>query len=92
MWSCSVLTLAFGFTGYLLPWNELAFFATRVGTDIASAIPLVGEFIVSRSRGGGPDVTGATLTRLFGVHVAILPMITTTILVVHLLLSCRCTA
>jgi cytochrome b6 len=79
------LTLAFGFTGYLLPWNELAFFATRVGTDIASAVPLVGEFIVRFTR-GGPDVTGATLTRLFGVHVAILPMITTTVLVVHLAL------
>jgi quinol-cytochrome oxidoreductase complex cytochrome b subunit len=79
------LTLAFGFTGYLLPWNELAFFATRVGTDIASAVPLVGEFIVRFTR-GGPDVTGATLTRLFGVHVAILPMIATAILILHLAL------
>jgi cytochrome b6 len=79
------LTLAFGFTGYLLPWNELAFFATRVGTDMAAAVPIVGDFIVRFTR-GGPDVTGATLTRLFGVHVAILPMIATSLLVVHLLL------
>jgi cytochrome b6 len=79
------LTLAFGFTGYLLPWNELAFFATRVGTNMASAVPLVGDFIVRFTR-GGPDVTGATLTRLFGVHVAILPMMTTALLGLHLLL------
>ena len=79
------LTLAFGFTGYLLPWNELAFFATRVGTDMASTVPIVGGFIVRFMR-GGPDVTGATLTRLFGVHVAILPMLVTALLVVHLVL------
>jgi cytochrome b6 len=79
------LTLAFGFTGYLLPWNQLAFFATRVGTDMASAVPLVGDFVVRFTR-GGPDVTGATLTRLFGMHVAILPMIATVLVALHLLL------
>jgi cytochrome b6 len=79
------LTLAFGFTGYLLPWNELAFFATRVGTDMAATIPVVGDFLVRFTR-GGPDVTGATLTRLFGVHVAILPMLATALLALHLLL------
>jgi cytochrome b6 len=79
------LTLGFGFTGYLLPWNQLAFFATRVGTDVVAAVPLVGEFLVRFMR-GGPDVTGATLTRLFGMHVAILPMIATVLIAVHLLL------
>jgi cytochrome b6 len=79
------LSLAFGFTGYLLPWNQLAFFATRVGTDVAAAVPIVGEFLVRFTR-GGPDVTGATLTRLFGMHVAILPMIATVLIGVHLLL------
>lgn len=77
------LTLAFGFTGYLLPWNQLAFFATRVGTDMAAAVPLIGDFLVRFTR-GGPDVTGATLTRLFGMHVAILPMIATALVVLHL--------
>jgi len=79
------ITLAFGFTGYLLPWNQLAFFATRVGTDVAAAIPAVGEFLVRFTR-GGDDVTGATLTRLFGMHVAILPMIATVLVGVHLFL------
>ena len=79
------LTLAFGFTGYLLPWNELAFFATRVGTDMIAVLPVAGTFLVEFMR-GGPDVTGATLTRLFGMHVAILPMIATVMIAVHLLL------
>ncbi len=79
------LTLGFGFTGYLLPWNELAFFATRVGTDIAGAVPVMGEGIVRFLR-GGPDVTGATLTRFFGVHVAVLPAIATALVGLHLVL------
>jgi cytochrome b6 len=79
------ITLGFGFTGYLLPWNELAFFATRVGTDLAGAIPGIGETTVRFLR-GGPEVTGATLTRFYGVHVAILPAFTSLILIAHLLL------
>ncbi len=79
------LIMGFGFTGYLLPWNELAFFATRVGTDIPGALPVVGEATVNFLR-GGPDVTGATLTRFYGVHVAVLPAIATGLLGLHLLL------
>ena len=79
------LTLGFGFTGYLLPWNELAFFATRVGTDIAGAVPLVGGGVVRFLR-GGPDVSGATLTRFYGVHVAVLPALATALLGLHLAL------
>ena len=83
-----LLTLAFGFTGYLLPWNQVSFFATRVGTDIAANVPGIGEFIVRFMR-GGKDVTGATLTRLFGFHVAILPAIATLLVGLHLLLVQR---
>jgi cytochrome b6 len=79
------LSLAFGFSGYLLPWNELAFFATKVGTDIAGSVPLVGEPIMELLR-GGPDVGGATLSRFFGFHVALFPAIFTVLLAVHLLL------
>jgi cytochrome b6 len=82
------LTLAFGFTGYLLPWNEVSFFATRVGTDIAAAMPVVGRGIVRFLR-GGDDVTGATLTRLFGFHVALLPAVATALVLLHLLLVQR---
>ena len=79
-----VFTLAFGFSGYLLPWNELAFFATKVGTDIVGVIPIIGEPLKIFLR-GGEDVTGATLSRFFGIHVAILPAIFTIFLVFHLL-------
>jgi cytochrome b6 len=79
------LSLAFGFTGYLLPWNELAFFATRVGTEIPGVIPWVGPFLRRLLR-GGDEVTGATLTRFYGIHVAILPAIVTVILGLHLFL------
>ena len=77
------IAMAFGFTGYLLPWNELAYFATRVGTEITGAIPLVGDFLLRVAR-GGDDVTGATLTRFYGFHVAVLPAVTTAILGLHL--------
>lgn len=79
------LTLAFGFTGYLLPWNELSYFATRVGTEIPGVIPVVGPFLRTLLRGGN-DVTGATLTRFYGIHVAILPAIVTVVLGLHLFL------
>jgi len=79
------LTLGFGFTGYLLPWNELAYFATRVGTEIPGVVPVVGPFLRTLLR-GGEDVTGATLTRFYGIHVAILPAIVAVILGLHLFL------
>jgi len=78
-----LLAMGFGFSGYLLPWNELAFFATKVGTDIAGVIPFIGDTIKEVLR-GGDDVTGATLSRFYGIHVAILPLITTIFLVMHL--------
>jgi cytochrome b6 len=79
------LLLAFGFTGYLLPWNQLSVFATKVGTEIPGKIPVVGGFLQHFMR-GGPDVTGGTLTRLFGFHVAVLPMLMAVTLGVHLYL------
>jgi cytochrome b6 len=79
------LALGFGFSGYLLPWNTLAYFATKVGTQIASVVPFVGYDILVFLR-GGEEVTGATLTRFFGIHVAVLPMIATAFLIMHLLL------
>lgn len=80
-----LLTLGFGFSGYLLPWNELAFFATKVGTDIAGVIPLVGKPVLLLLR-GGEEVTGATLTRFFGIHISILPAVFLLFLGVHLIL------
>ena len=78
------LGLGLGFSGYLLPWDELAFFATKVGTDIAGAVPFIGEAVKEFLR-AGPDVTAATLTRFYAFHVALLPALFTTFLVLHLL-------
>ncbi|MCK4371537.1 MAG: cytochrome bc complex cytochrome b subunit, partial [candidate division Zixibacteria bacterium] len=78
------LTMAFGFSGYLLPWNELAFFATRVGTGMAGAMPGLGEQVLIIMR-GGEEVTGATIGRFFALHVAILPGTTVLVLSAHLL-------
>jgi cytochrome b6 len=82
------LALAFGFSGYLLPWNTLSFFATKVGTEVAGVVPVIGGFMVRFLR-GGDEVTGATLTRFYGFHVAILPAIATGLLALHLLMVQR---
>jgi cytochrome b6 len=79
------LALGFGFTGYLLPWNELAYFATKVGTEITGAVPGIGPF-ARRLLRGGDEVTGATLTRFYGIHVAILPALTASLVGLHLFL------
>jgi len=79
------IIMGFGFSGYLLPWNKLAFFATKVGTDIPGSMPIIGDFILRFLR-GGERVTGGTLSRFYGWHVAILPAITTALLGIHLLL------
>jgi len=79
------LALFFGFSGYLLPWNTLAYFATKVGTDVAGQVPVMGH-LLTRILRGGEDVTGATLSRFYGIHVAILPLLTTGILGLHLFL------
>jgi cytochrome b6 len=79
------VVLAFGFSGYLLPWNQLAFFATKVGTGIAGSLPLLGDWLMAFLR-GGERVSGGTLSRFYGWHVAILPAIATLLLALHLTL------
>ncbi len=82
------LALGFGFSGYLLPWNTISYFATKVGTDMASSVPVVGHAI-GRFLRGGDDVSGATLTRFFGFHVAVLPACASVLLLLHLALVQR---
>ncbi len=77
------LAMGFGFSGYLLPWNQLAYLATNVGTNFAVMVPVIGDWLLEFLR-GGPEVTGATLTRFFGFHVAVLPGMTIAILGLHL--------
>ena len=83
-----MLALAFGFSGYLLPWNQLAYLATNVGTNFLGLVPFIGDWLLKFAR-GGTEVTGATLTRFFGFHIAVLPGITTALLAAHLILIQR---
>ncbi len=77
--------MTFGFSGYLLPWNKLAFFATKVGTSVAGGVPLIGKYIVLIAR-GGENVTGDTLARFYALHVVILPLSALAIIGLHLFL------
>lgn len=80
-----LFTLAFGFTGYLLPWDDLSLAATKVGTDIPRSIPLVGMW-VTRFLRGGDDVSADTLTRFFSFHICILPLCLLFVIGVHVYL------
>ena len=80
-----VVSMVFGFTGYLLPWDDLSLSATKVGTNIPNAIPVVGKWVTQFLR-GGDDVTGDTLTRFFLFHVCILPLVIFAVMAVHILL------
>ncbi len=83
-----VLVLGFGFTGYLLPWDQKAYWATTVGTRIAEVTPLVGDWILRIMR-GGEELTAVTLARFFGVHVWFLPAALMGLLGIHLYLVIR---
>jgi quinol-cytochrome oxidoreductase complex cytochrome b subunit len=78
-----VTVLGFGFTGYLLPWDQRAFWATTVGSEIAGAVPVVGKTLLVILRGGA-EVTARTLSRFFGIHVLVAPAALLGLLAVHL--------
>jgi quinol-cytochrome oxidoreductase complex cytochrome b subunit len=77
-----VLTLGFGFTGYLLPWDQKAYWATVVGTNMLGSVPFIGPVLASALR-GGIDVTGQTLLRFYSMHILWLPLFTAFFLWVH---------
>jgi cytochrome b6 len=80
-----VFTLAFGFTGYLLPWDALSLAATKVGTDIPRSIPIIGAWGTQFLR-GGEDISGDTLSRFFSFHVCVLPLCLLAALALHVYL------
>lgn len=77
------VTLLFGFSGYLLPWDDLSFFATRVGMEEAEKAPLIGHYIGQLAK-GGPDVSLDTLGRFYVLHVFVIPLVTMFIIGIHL--------
>lgn len=83
-----LVTLGMGFTGYLLPWNQRAYWATTVGTQIAGTVPFLGEFILKALR-GGPDLSALTLQRFFSAHIWILPVVLAALIGFHVFLVMR---
>jgi quinol-cytochrome oxidoreductase complex cytochrome b subunit len=80
-----LVVIGFGFTGYLLPWDQKAYWATTVGTRIAGTPPVIGEWVLRALR-GGEELSAITLARFFGAHVWILPAALLLLLAVHLYL------
>ncbi len=78
-----LLVVGANFTGYLLPWDQLAYWAVTVGSSLLSYLPLIGEplrnFLL-----GGPEVGAATLTNFYGMHVAIIPLVLMGIISFHI--------
>jgi ubiquinol-cytochrome c reductase cytochrome b subunit len=80
-----LVTLGFGFTGYLLPWDQKAYWATTVGTNMPGTAPFIGSWLTKLIR-GGTDVGAVTLTRFYAVHVLVLPAMLAFFVLVHLAL------
>jgi len=78
-----LVIFAFGFTGYLLPWDQRAYWATVVGTDIASYAPLIGDFVMKMLR-GGQEVGVRTLGRFYAFHTLFLPAALVALTGIHL--------
>jgi cytochrome b6 len=78
-----LLGLTFGFSGYLLPMDQLSYFATKVGLSITQSVPLVGPALANLLR-GGYDVSDVTVQRFFALHAALLPLIFLPLLGLHL--------
>lgn len=83
-----LVVIGFGFTGYLLPWDQKAYWATTVGTRIAGVTPVIGDWILRVMR-GGEELSAVTLARFFGVHVWVLPVALLSLILVHLYLVVR---
>src|SRR5262245_11758812 len=80
-----LIVLALGFTGYLLPWDLKAYWATTVSTNIPKDIPLIGKFL-SQLALGGENISGATLTRFYAVHAMLLPALLVALIGFHIYL------
>ncbi|SEO39230.1 Cytochrome b(N-terminal)/b6/petB [Halogranum amylolyticum] len=77
------LTMVFGYTGYLLPWDQLAFWAGQIGVEMSLSIPLAGEW-VAQLLFGGFTLSQATLQRMYIIHVFLLPFVVTTLIAIHI--------
>ena len=83
-----ILTLAFGFSGYLLPWDQRAYWATQVGINMVGTLPLIGDVLVRILR-GGQSLGAMTLSRFYALHTLFLPWMLMSLVVVHLFILRR---
>ncbi len=83
-----LVVLAANFTGYLLPWDQLSYWATTVGTRILEVVPFFGDWLLRVAR-GGEELSAVTLSRFFGIHIWILPALMLLLVAVHLFLVVR---
>ncbi len=83
-----IVTMAFAFTGYLLPWDQKAYWATTVGTQFVRTTPVIGNWLLTVVQ-GGQTLSAVTLARFFGAHVWILPASLMLIVAIHLYLVVR---
>ena len=90
MWVSGVIllfvTLGFGFTGYLLPWDTMAYFATLIGTEVPKTLPIVGDWGMSLLKGSG-EVGAETLIRMYSIHIILLPLVALFLISFHLTLN-----
>ena len=83
-----LIVIGFGFTGYLLPWDQKAYWATTVGTRITEITPFIGDYLLRIVRGGS-EISAVTLVRFFGTHIWVLPAALLFLLGMHLYLVIR---
>jgi ubiquinol-cytochrome c reductase cytochrome b subunit len=92
MWIAGVvlflLVLMFAFTGYLLPWDQKAYWATQVGTNMIGTVPLIGNTLMRIARGGA-ELGALTLSRFFSMHALIFPWLTVAWIGLHLFILRR---
>ncbi len=80
-----LITIFFGYTGYLLPWDELGFAAGSIGLEMATSIPAMGP-LMAQIVFGGTQLTGDTITRMYWLHIFVLPLIGTILIIIHMAL------
>ncbi len=80
-----MVTIFFGYTGYLLPWDELGFAAGSIGLEMATSIPAMGP-LMAQIVFGGTQLTGDTITRMYWLHIFVLPLVGTVLIIIHMAL------
>lgn len=77
------LTMAFGYTGYLLPWSQLSYWAGQIGVEMALSVPIIGDWIAQLVFGGF-GLSASTIQRMYILHVFLLPFVVTALIALHI--------